>query len=309
VKNDAYKLRRTLHRVEQGFLHSEKYARLFDSFVSSIAIHEASHAVIAFVLGVKVAAVEIKTEINEVEGEELIQSGEMIPEAGEIERLLKDRPGRVVYAAAILASTLSRDYKFEWLIEKHLIEAGFFGDNAMLNELDDESIIEEAGLILAYLFGSGVVIDHIEAVATLLTEKKVIYGSEVRKIVDTPPRDLSSGVDTPRRDLSSGAFTKKEESSWNFPNGRVVMNLGRCLDEGIPCNYYPVRMAGLDDLELVVYSRSFIEDDGPLAELMAALKAEQQGTTTQAQEQLLTAMKEELIAVVEQREKAKNLRK
>jgi hypothetical protein len=194
---------------------------------------------------------------------------------------------------------LTRDFKFEWQIEKHLVEAGFGGDNVQLNDLNDESIVEEAGLILAYLFQVCAVI-YIEAVAKVLHEKKIIYGSEVRKIVDTPPKDLSLG-----------AFTRKEESSREFPNGRVVMNAGPGIippgTEDIPCNRYPLRLGG-DNFELVVYSRSFIEDNGPLKELMAAIKAEEQGTTTQAQEELLTLMKAKLLAAIEQEKTAKNLR-
>jgi len=300
VRNEAYKLMRTLRKVEQGFLYSEKYARLFDSFISSVAIHEASHAVIATMLGAQIACAEIETQQDEFDGGEGITSGLAVLAEGEPERLLKNRQGRVIYAAIALASTLTRDFKFEWQIDKHLVEAGFGGDNAQLEGLNDESIIEEASLILAYLFNTCPV-SYIEAVAKVLHEKKVIYGSEIRKIVDAPTMDLSSGD-----------FTRKEESSREFPNGRVLMNCGRGLTlfdaEDIPCNRYPFRMGGIDDLELVVYSSSCIPKDGPLAELLAAVQAECLGTTTQAQEELLTSMKAQLQVLVEQEEKANNLR-
>jgi len=197
-RSEAAKLIRILHKVEQGILYSEKYAKLFDSHIAMTAIHEASHAVIATLLGMKVAAVEIKMERSEFDGREGITSGQVIPESGEVERLLQDRNGRVVQAAILLASTLTREFKFEWQIEHHLVEAGFGGDNLMLDRLDDETAILHGAVIVSWAFEQPFVIDLIESVAEVLNEKKMMFGKELREIVFKSTPSLI------------GAFTRKE---------------------------------------------------------------------------------------------------
>lgn len=194
---EAAKLLKTLRMVQQGFIRSEKYARLFDSHISMVSIHEASHAVIATLLGLNVAMVEIEIEENERDGRRGITSGLTVLEPSERERLVKDHQGRVIQAAILLASILTKDYKFEWHIEKHLVDAGFDGDNSMLQNLDDDVAVRQGGVILWWAFCQPFVIDMIESVAEVLNEKKVMFGAELREIV--------FNCESP----GSGAFSRK----------------------------------------------------------------------------------------------------
>jgi hypothetical protein len=54
----AVKFTKTLYKIQKGVLYSQKYERLFESHIKAVSIHEASHAVIATLLGVRVAMVE-----------------------------------------------------------------------------------------------------------------------------------------------------------------------------------------------------------------------------------------------------------
>jgi hypothetical protein len=196
--SETDKLLRMLERVQQGFVISEKYARLFDSHIAMTAIHEASHAVIATLLGVKVLAIGIAIEHEEFDGREGISAGQTRYEPSSYRLLDQNLPGRVVKAAITLASTLTREFKFEYDIEKHLVEAGFGGDNDKLERLDDETAVLQGGAILRFALDQPFVIDLIEAVAEVLNEKKMMLGKELTEIVFCSFPQLT------------GSFTRKE---------------------------------------------------------------------------------------------------
>ena len=100
---ETAKLYRVLQKVQQGFVHSEKYQRLFDSHIKSVCIHEAAHAVIATMLGLRVAMVEVVIEEEAIDGQAAISSGKVILEPDSVRTLLADdRSGKVRNASITL---------------------------------------------------------------------------------------------------------------------------------------------------------------------------------------------------------------
>jgi hypothetical protein len=207
-----------------------------------------SHAVIATILGLEILACSVGVQ----QASDGIAGGWAMPDGGEMDRLLKDRQGRVILAAMILASRLTEDFKFEWQVGEYL--GNFDGDDAQLEAINDESVVKEASLILSYLLNWPSVVNYIETVAVVLFMEKGISGRDLRAIVD-------AGFQHGR-----GHFPRKEELSWKFPNGKVIMGVvgtNGFFGEGVPCNHYPIRMGELrpESYELQVRPDPFIPNE------------------------------------------------
>jgi hypothetical protein len=225
----AIKLIKILERVQQGIIVSEKYSRLFDSHIAMTAIHEASHAVIGTMLGLKVVMIDIEIERNEFDGRESISTGRCLYEPAEIRKLGEDRKGRATYAAMVMASALTRNFRFEWQIDAHLVEAGFSGDARSLELLNDEVAVQQGGHILWWALAQPFVIDTIESVAEALNKKRVMLGEELRKTVFAVNPNGSSDL--------ARTFTKKEIEP------EVIKSTGKVLSRP---EYTPFKFFGID---------------------------------------------------------------
>jgi hypothetical protein len=146
---EAAKLLKTFCKVQRGVLYSQRYTRLFNSHIKSVAIHEAAHAVVATLLGVRVAMAEVEVEMEEFSGGRGITSGRMIMEPEDVKRLSTNYSGKLTLAAIIMASAIADRYKFEWEVEKYLVEVGYDGDKAMAYKLqgDDKTFSIHAGCL------------------------------------------------------------------------------------------------------------------------------------------------------------------